>query len=133
MAGFTVNTTSLAIRVGELNAVADDVGSLASALQCPAGDLGPGEINAALAEVAGDWQDGLDELRDKIATIAGNVDGAVANYTQVEADSERRLNQLVDQQIGQQMIDALRRLHYRANPVGPPAPGSTAGPGAGTP
>jgi hypothetical protein len=128
MAGFTVNTTSLAIRVGELNAVAADIGSLASDLQCPAGDLGPGEINAALAEVAGDWQDGLNEMRDKISTIAGNVDGAVANYTAVEEASEQRLHQLVDQQIGQQVLDTLLQVHKQANLIGPPAP--TTAPGA---
>jgi len=131
MAGFTVNTTSLAIRVGELNAVAADVASLASDLQCPAGDLGPGEINAALAEVAEDWQDGLNELRDTISTIADNVDGAVADYTRVEADSERRLNRLVDERIGQQLVDGLRQLYHRANPMGPPAPITAPGPSGG--
>lgn len=88
--GLTVNTESLAIRVGELRAVADAVDSAASALDVSGGDLGPGDLNAAVREVAEQWRDGLSEMRDKIDTIAGNVDDAVDGYEAVEAASAER-------------------------------------------
>lgn len=88
--GYTVDTTSLAIRVGELRAVADAVDSAASALDIAGGDLGPGDINAAVREVAQQWRDGLSGMRDKIDTIAGNVDDAVTGYEAIEAASAER-------------------------------------------
>lgn len=91
--GYTVNTGSLAIRVGELRAVAAAVAGAASALEVSGGDLGPGDINAAIQEVAGQWRDGLAEMVDKIDTIAGNVDDAVSNYEQVEAAGQVRFQQ----------------------------------------
>ena len=91
--GYTVNTTSLAIRVGELRAVADAVENAASALDISGGDLGPGDINAAVREVARQWRDGLAEMRDKIDTIAGNVDDAVTGYEAIEAAGAERFRQ----------------------------------------
>jgi hypothetical protein len=91
--GYTVNTGSLAVRVGELRAVASAVASAAATLEVSGGDLGPGDINAAIQEVAGQWRDGLAEMVDKIDTIAGNVDDAVSNYEQVETAGAIRFQQ----------------------------------------
>lgn len=88
--GYTVNTESLAIRVGELRAVADAISSAATALEMSGGDLGPGDITAAVQEVAQQWRDGLSEMCDKIDEIAGNVDDAVSGYEAVEAASAER-------------------------------------------
>jgi len=88
MTDYCVDPTSLATRVGELNAVADQVGAIVGTLDVTGGDLGPGDIAAAVAEVADEWRGNLDGMRDKINTIADNVRGAVANYAVAEQDGE---------------------------------------------
>jgi hypothetical protein len=108
MTGYTVNTTSLAIRVGELNAVADQVGTIVGALDVTGGDLGPGDIAAAVAEVAGEWRDNLDDMRGKIETIAGNVAGAVANYEAVEQGGEDRMRALAVGTVRDDVFTGLR-------------------------
>lgn len=108
MTGYTVNTTSLAIRVGELNAVADQVGEIIGALDLTGGDLGPGDIAAAVAEVAGEWRDNLGDMRDKIGTIADNVRGAVANYELVEQGGEDRMRALSEGTVRDQVFETLR-------------------------
>lgn len=108
MTGYTVNTTSLAIRVGELNAVADQVGEIIGALDLTGGDLGPGDIAAAVAEVAGTWRDNLGDMRDKIGTIADNVRGAVANYELVEQGSEDRMRALAAGTVRDQVFESLK-------------------------
>jgi hypothetical protein len=108
MTGYTVNTDSLAIRVGELNAVAGQVGEIVGALDLTGGDLGPGDIAAAVAEVAGEWRDNLSEMRDKIETIAGNVRGAVANYELMEQGGAERMRALAEGTVGDQVFTALR-------------------------
>ena len=107
MTGYTVNTTSLAIRVGELNAVADQVGEIVDALDLSAGDLGPGGIAAAVAEVAGEWRDNLDDLRAKIDRMADNVRGAVANYDLVEQGGADRMRALAAGTVRDTVFDAL--------------------------
>jgi hypothetical protein len=116
MTGYTVNTTSLAIRVGELNAVADQVGEIIGALDLTGGDLGPGDIAAAVAEVAGEWRDNLGDMRDKIGTIADNVRGAVANYELVEQGGEDRMRALAAGTVRDQVFETLRDAAPRRQP-----------------
>src|SRR4051794_8296301 len=108
MTGYTVNTTSLAIRVGELNAVADQVGTIVGALDLTGGDLGPGDIAAAVSEVAGEWRDNLEDMRGKIETIAGNVSGAVSNYEVVEQGGEDRMRALAEGTVRDAVFTTLR-------------------------
>jgi len=116
MTGYTVNTTSLAIRVGELNAVAGQVGEIIGALDLTGGDLGPGDIAAAVAEVAGEWRDNLGDMQDKISTIADNVRGAVTNYELVEQGSEERMRALATGTVRDQVFEALRDAAPRRQP-----------------
>jgi hypothetical protein len=116
MTGYTVNTTSLAIRVGELNAVADQVGEIVGKLECTGGDLGPGDISAALAEVAGEWRDNLGSMRDKIGSIADNVRGAVDNYELVEQGGEDRMRALAEGNVRDQVFETLRDAAPRRQP-----------------
>lgn len=106
--GYVADTHALAIRVGELRAVASEVESAASGLEAAAGNLGPGEITAAVNEAVEQWRSGLEEMRGKIDTIAGNVDDSVSNYEAVEQASEERMRALADRQVAQGLIDALR-------------------------
>lgn len=108
MTGYTVNTDSLAIRVGELNAVAGQVDGIIGALDLSAGDLGPGDLAAAVGEVADRWRENLSAMRDKIDTIAGNVEGAVANYTAIEQGGEDRMRALAEGTVRDQVFETLR-------------------------
>jgi hypothetical protein len=108
MTGYTVNTDSLAIRVGELNSVADQVGEIIGTLDLTGGDLGPAAIGDAVAEVAGEWRDNLGDMRDKIETIAGNVRGAVANYTLLEEAGAERMRALAEGTVRDEVFQALR-------------------------
>lgn len=92
--GFVADTAALAIRVGELRAVAGEVAEVYAALDFSAGDLGPGDIAAAVQEVVGQWRDNLDSMTDKINTIAGNVSGACDNYAALEQLGNDRMRAL---------------------------------------
>jgi hypothetical protein len=116
MDGYTVDTSSLAIRVGELNAVADQVGEIVATLDLTGGDLGPGDIGAAVAEVAGKWRDNLGDMRDKISTIADNVRGAVDNYELVEQGGEDRMRALAEGVVRDEVFEALRDAAPRRQP-----------------
>ncbi len=116
MDGYTVNTDSLAIRVGELNAVAAQVGEIVGTLDLTGGDLGPGEISAAVAEVAGEWRDNLGDMQDKIGKIADNVSGAVANYELVEQGGEDRMRALAEGNVRDEVFQALRDAAPRRQP-----------------
>lgn len=116
MDGYTVDTSSLAIRVGELNAVADQVSEIIGTLDLTGGDLGPGEIGAAVAEVAGRWQDNLGDMRDKIEKIAGNVRGAVANYEVVEQGGADRMRALAEGVVRDEVFQSLRDAAPRRQP-----------------
>ncbi|PPK62374.1 hypothetical protein V5P93_001641 [Actinokineospora auranticolor] len=106
--GYTVDTTSLAIRVGELKALAEEVDAAAGALQGASGDLGPGDLAAAAQEVADQWRDDLGSMRDKIDKIADNVRRAVDNYEQVEQGGADRMRLLVNNTVAEQQMQALR-------------------------
>lgn len=108
MDGYTVNTDSLAIRVGELNAVAAQVGEIVGALDLSGGDLGPGDIAGAVAEVSGTWRSNLGDMQDKIDKIAGNVSQAVDNYELVEQGGEERMRALAEGTVRDQVFEALK-------------------------
>ncbi|WP_075976721.1 hypothetical protein [Actinokineospora bangkokensis] len=111
--GYTVNTTSLAIRVGELNAVADSVDQVISTLNAAGCDLGPGEITAAVAEVVEQWRDHLGQFRDKVDRIADNVRGAVSNYESVEQGGHDRMMALADRTVAEQLVQGLEQAAPR--------------------
>ncbi|RLK55384.1 WXG100 family type VII secretion target [Actinokineospora cianjurensis] len=106
--GYTVDTTSLAIRVGELRALADEVEVAANRLSLSAGDLGPGDIAAAAQEVADQWRDDLGAMRDKIGKIADNVRSVVADYEQVEQGGADRMRLAVERGVAEAQLNALR-------------------------
>jgi hypothetical protein len=82
--GYTVNTDSLATRVGELRALVDTVQSAADELELYGAELGPGDISGAVADVADHWRDGLGKISDHIGTMADSVSNAVTNYDTLE-------------------------------------------------
>lgn len=108
MDGYTVNTDSLAIRVGELNAVAGQVGEIITTLDLSGGDLGPGDISGAVAEVADQWRENLSSMQDKIDTIAGNVSGAVDNYVTLEEGGEERMRALAEGTVRDEVFQSIR-------------------------
>lgn len=108
MDGYTVNTDSLAIRVGELNAVAAQVGEIVGTLDLSGGDLGPGDIAGAVAEVASTWRSNLGAMQDKIDTMAGNVSQAVSNYELAEQGGEERMRALAEGSVRDQVFETLK-------------------------
>lgn len=88
--GYTVNTSSLAIRVGELRALTDAVASAAGMLEMAGGDLGPGGLTAAVDKLAGRWKEGLSSMTDRIDSMAGNLRQVIDNYELVEDASRVR-------------------------------------------
>lgn len=106
--GYTVDTTSLAIRIGELRSLAAAVESTAGALSTTCGRLGPGDLTAAVEEVAQRWRDGLGKMREKIDTMADNVDNAVANYTTIEQGGQARMDALADRTVAETQLNTLR-------------------------
>jgi len=89
VSGYDVDLVYLAQKVGQLEAVSDSVLEAATALECPSGDLGPGDINGAVRELASSWRDGIEEIGTRIGEMSGHVGGALANYQAVE-DAARR-------------------------------------------
>jgi hypothetical protein len=88
-AGYTVDPSGLASRVGELRAVADAVGSAAATLNVPTGDIGPADLGAAVRDLHAQWLDGLGHMRGKINDMATAINHANANYIQVEDTSQQ--------------------------------------------
>jgi hypothetical protein len=84
VSGYDVNLVFMAQKIGQLRAVSDSALGVASAMECPSGDLGPGDIGAAVAELAGSWRDGIEEIGTRIAEMAGHVSTAMDNYEAVE-------------------------------------------------
>src|SRR2546430_17663387 len=106
--GFTVDTNSLAIRIGELRALSASVRHAAALLGNTCGNLGPGELTAAVQEVSGHWNDGLDEMTEKIDRMAGNVGTAICNYRTLERAGQERMHALADQALAQAQLNTLR-------------------------
>ncbi|HEU5470106.1 MAG TPA: DUF6507 family protein [Actinophytocola sp.] len=106
--GFVADTAALATRVGELRAVAGEVSGACSALEVNGGDLGPGDIGAAVAEVVGQWRDNLGKMTDKINTIAGNVSSAVTNYDLIEQQGAEQMRALAEGKVVESQLDVLR-------------------------
>ena len=107
--GYTVNTASLAIRIGELRSLAGAVESAAFALGSTGGNLGPGDLTSAVAEVSDQWYDGLGQMRDKIDTMADNVSNAVANYDALDASGAEGMRALADNALVSAQLDPLRK------------------------
>jgi hypothetical protein len=111
--GYVANTDALAIRVGELRAVAGEVEAVCLGLDVSAGDLGPGGIAGAVQEVVGEWRDRLGDLTDKIDTIAGNVSAACANYADLERRGADAMRSLAESTVTDQVFQGLQQ----ASPV----------------
>ena len=84
MSGYDVNLVFMAQKIGQLKAVSDSVLSAATGLECPSGDLGPGDISGAVQELASAWRDGIEEIGTRISEMAGHVSSAMDNYEAVE-------------------------------------------------
>jgi hypothetical protein len=106
--GYVVDEAGLATRVGELNACADEVANVIGLLGAHGGDLGPGEISAAVDEVMQQWSDNLDDMRGKIDDTANNVRNALTNYQTLEDAGESRMRELANREVVDQQMDALR-------------------------
>lgn len=112
--GFTVNTASLAIRIGELNSVVAAVETAAGYLDSFGGDLGPGNLNAAVQNAADQWREGLSKMTEKIDKMAENVRKAVDNYEKFEFDSENRFAAKVDHDLEAEAARQLRQAQRDA-------------------
>ena len=106
--GYVANEEGLAARVGELNAVADEVASVIGVLGQQGCDLGPGEISAAVGEVMQQWSDNLGDMRDKIGQAAENVNNALSNYQTLEDAAENRIRAAANAQVVDDQLNVLR-------------------------
>jgi hypothetical protein len=111
--GFVADTGALAIRVGELRAVASEVSGVCAALDISGGDLGPGDIAGAVQEVVGQWRDNLGSMTDKIDTIAGNVSDACDNYAALEQLGADRMRALAEGTVRDSVFQALTQAAPR--------------------
>lgn len=79
--GYTVNLDSLAVRVGELTAVAEAVAEAARTFtSCGGGNLGPGGIDAAVAKVGSDWSQNMARYREKLDAMSADLQAVQMNY-----------------------------------------------------
>ncbi len=106
--GYVVDEAGLAARVGELNAVADEVASVIGVLGAQGCDLGPGDISAAVGEVMQQWSDNLGDMRDKIGQAAENVNNALSNYQTLEDAAENRIRAAANAQVVDDQLNVLR-------------------------
>lgn len=106
--GYVYDEAGLAARVGELNACAEEVASVLGVLDANGGDLGPGDISAAVSEVMQQWSDGLGEMRDKIGDTANNVRNALGNYQMLEDSAESTMRELANRQVVDEQLNVLR-------------------------
>jgi hypothetical protein len=84
VAGYDVNLVFMAQKIGELRAVSDSVLAAATALECPSGDLGPGDIGAAVQELASAWRDGIEETGTRIGEMSDSVSSSMDDYAAAE-------------------------------------------------
>lgn len=107
--GYVVDEAGLATRVGELNAVADEVANVIGTLAANScGQLGPGELSAAVSEVMQQWSDNLEDMRGKIDDAANNVRDALSNYQTLEDAGEARMRALANREVVAEQLDVLR-------------------------
>lgn len=106
--GYVADEAGLAARVGELNAVADEVASVIGVLGQQGCDLGPGDISAAVGEVMQQWTDNLGDMRDKIGQAAENVNNALSNYQTLEDAAENRIRAAANAQVVDDQLNVLR-------------------------
>jgi len=106
--GYVVDEAGLAERVGELNAVADEVANVIGVLGAQGCDLGPGEISAAVGEVMEQWSNNLEDMRDKIDKTAENARNALWNYQTLEDSAEGRMRDLANRQVVDEQLNVLR-------------------------
>ncbi len=106
--GYVYDEAGLAARVGELNACAEEVASVIGVLGAQGGDLGPGDISAAVSEVMQQWSDNLDDMRGKIDDSAGNVRDALSNYQTLEEAGESRMRIVANDQVVEDQMNVLR-------------------------
>jgi 2-keto-3-deoxy-L-rhamnonate aldolase RhmA len=106
--GYVADEAGLAARVGELNAVADEVASVVGVLGAQGCDLGPGDISAAVGEVMQQWSDNLGDMRDKIGQAAENVNNALSNYQTLEDAAENRIRAAANAQVVDDQLNVLR-------------------------
>jgi hypothetical protein len=106
--GYVVDEAGLATRVGELNACADEVANVIGLLGAHGGDLGPGEISAAVDEVMQQWSDNLEDMRGKIDDTAANVRSALTNYQTVEDAAESRMRDIANRVVVDAQLEGIR-------------------------
>jgi len=106
--GYVADEAGLAARVGELNAVADEVASVIGVLGQQGCDLGPGDISAAVGEVMQQWTDNLGDMRDKIGQAAENVNNALSNYQTLEDAAETNIRAAANAAVVEDQMNVLR-------------------------
>ncbi|RZS39020.1 excreted virulence factor EspC (type VII ESX diderm) [Herbihabitans rhizosphaerae] len=108
MDGYFVNPENLVARSGELEAVAGEVRGAAASMGAWGGNLGPGDLNAAVQEVCDDWRDGLDKMCDKIETVSHNAKRAASNYSCIEDQAADAMREFAEKRTAEQQLDVLR-------------------------
>lgn len=88
MSGYTANVPYLAAKIGELRSVSAAVLAAAGSLDAGGGNLGPGDIDAAVQELADHWRDGIEEIGTRIDEMSGHVSNAMDNYEAAEAAAQ---------------------------------------------
>lgn len=101
--GYVVDEAGIAARIGELNACASEVTGVIGLLGTSAGDLGPGDLTAAVHEVLDQWRTNLSDMRDKIDSAAENTRGALSNYQLIEDVNEQRMRALAADSVADQL------------------------------
>jgi hypothetical protein len=106
--GYVADEAGIAARIGELNACAGEVDSVLGVLGGSAGDLGPGELSAAVAEVMDQWRGNLGEMRDKIDKAAENTRAALSNYQLLEDVNETRMRAFANDKVVEEQLNVVR-------------------------
>jgi hypothetical protein len=88
LSGYTANVPYLATKIGELRSVSAAVLAAAGSLDARGGGLGPGDLDAAVQELADHWRDGIQEIGTRIDEMAGHVGQAMDNYEAAEAAAQ---------------------------------------------
>lgn len=85
MSGYDVNLATLAAVVGALRATADKAGEAINVMNdLGGGDLGPGGLNEKVRDVAYEWGESVQEMREQIGESASSVRASGAVYRTLE-------------------------------------------------